>query len=152
MGKVVTFGGVSADGRDWYPSRKEYLFPEKALAKLVRGKLKALLAQKRPDLVAPAAAWKKPWVVHITPWGENVDDTVWRIRGSSLLQLSRQPYAFVFVALVTSSMGFKQAQEVMDQLAEPVGGVTRPYEVVRPDHLIGLIRYARMSGIRFPPG
>ena len=85
-------------------------------------------------------------------WGENVDNTVWRIRGSSFLQLGRQPYAFVFVALVTSSMGFKQAQEVMDQLAEPVGGITRPYEVVRPDHLIGLIRHARMSGIQFPPG
>jgi len=73
---LVTGGGVSADGRDWYPSRKEYLFPEKALAKLVRGKLKALLAQKRPDLVAPAAAWKKPWVVHITPWAKNVDEVL----------------------------------------------------------------------------
>src|SRR5437868_291974 len=68
---LVTGGGVSADGRDWYPARKGYLFPERALAKLVRGKLKALLAQKRPDLIAPAAAWKKPWVVHITPWGED---------------------------------------------------------------------------------
>ena len=46
----------------------------------------------------------------------------------------------------------KQAQEVMDQLGESVGGITRPYEVVRPDHLIGLIRHARMSGIQFPPG
>jgi hypothetical protein len=73
---LVTGGGVSADGRDWYPSGKEYLFPERALAKLVRGKLKALLAQKRPDLVAPAAAWKKRWVVHVTPWGENADDVL----------------------------------------------------------------------------
>jgi len=71
---LVTGGGVSADGRDWYPAaRKGYLFPERALAKLVRGKLKALLAKKRPDLIAPAAVWKKPWIVQITPWGEGAD-------------------------------------------------------------------------------
>ena len=25
---------------------------------------------QRPDLVAPAAAWAKPWVVHINHWGQ----------------------------------------------------------------------------------
>src|SRR5205823_12483345 len=71
---LVTGGGVSADGRDWYPAaRKGYLFPERALAKLVRGKLKVLLAKRRPDLIAPAAVWKKSWVVQITPWGEGAD-------------------------------------------------------------------------------
>ena len=70
---LVTGGGVSGDGRDWYPARKGFLVPHKALAKLVRGKLKALLAKKRPDLIAPAAVWKKPWVVNITPWGEGAD-------------------------------------------------------------------------------
>jgi hypothetical protein len=39
------------------------------LAKLVRGKLKALLGRCRPDLVLPASVWRKPWVVHITSWG-----------------------------------------------------------------------------------
>ena len=68
---LVTGGGVSADGRDWRPARKGFLVPHKALAKLVRGKLRALLAKKRPDLVAPAAAWTKPWVVHIDHWGED---------------------------------------------------------------------------------
>ena len=67
---LVTGGGVSDDGRDWCPARKAFLVPHKALAKRVRGKLKALLAKKRPDLLAPAAAWSKPWVVHITHWGE----------------------------------------------------------------------------------
>jgi hypothetical protein len=43
------------------------------LAKLVRGKLKTMLANKRPDLVAPAAAWAKPWVVHINHWGQGHD-------------------------------------------------------------------------------
>lgn len=66
---LVTGGGVSNQGRDWYPARKDFLVPYGPLAKLVRGKFKALLADSRPDLIAPAAAWTKPWVVHITPWG-----------------------------------------------------------------------------------
>ena len=49
---------------------KLFLVPHTALAKLLRGKLKAMLANKRPDLVAPAAAWAKPWVVHINHWGQ----------------------------------------------------------------------------------
>ena len=38
---LVTGGGVSADGRDWYPARRLFFAPEMALAKLVRGKLRA---------------------------------------------------------------------------------------------------------------
>ncbi|WP_424374693.1 IS91 family transposase [Methylocystis silviterrae] len=66
---LVTGGGVSDDGRCWRPARQAFLVPVKALAKLVRGKLRAALAKKRPDLVLPKAAWSKPWVVHCTPWG-----------------------------------------------------------------------------------
>jgi len=51
--------------------------PHKALAKLVRGKLKAALADKRPDLIAPRAAWTKPWVVHIAHWGEGAEAVLW---------------------------------------------------------------------------
>jgi hypothetical protein len=67
---LVTGGGVSDDGADWRPVRKAFLFPVKALAKLVRGKLRAALQKRRPDLVVPDAAWSKPWVVHCTPWGD----------------------------------------------------------------------------------
>jgi Putative transposase/Transposase zinc-binding domain len=67
---LVTGGGVSADSRSWCPARKGFLFPPKALAKLVRGKLRAMLGRRRPDLVLPQAAWSKPWVVHIMPWAE----------------------------------------------------------------------------------
>ena len=67
---LVTGGGVSDDGRCWRPARQAFLVPVKALAKLVRGKLRAALAKKRPDLVLPKAAWSKPWVVHCTPWGD----------------------------------------------------------------------------------
>ena len=68
--RLVTGGGVSDDGRDWHPARKAFLVPHIALAKLLRGKLKAMLAKRRPDLIAPAAAWAKPWVVHINHWGQ----------------------------------------------------------------------------------
>ncbi len=66
---LVTGGGISDDGRCWRPARRAFLVPVRALAKLVRGKLRAALREKRPDLVPPAAAWTKPWVVHCTPWG-----------------------------------------------------------------------------------
>jgi hypothetical protein len=67
---LVTGGGVSADGAHWRSARHAFLVPVKALAKLVRGKLRAALQKRRPDLVVPDAAWSKPWVVHCTPWGE----------------------------------------------------------------------------------
>ena len=67
---LVTGGGVSDDGADWRPARRAFLVPVKALAKLVRGKLRAGLQKSRPDLVLPDAVWSKPWVVQCTPWGE----------------------------------------------------------------------------------
>ena len=67
---LVTGGGVSDDGLLWHPARNDFLVPAKALAKLVRGKLRAAFAARRPDLVLPEAAWSKPWVVHCTAWGE----------------------------------------------------------------------------------
>jgi hypothetical protein len=66
---MVTGGGVSADRRSWCPTRNGFLVPPKALAKLVRGKLKAMLRQRRPDLVVAPNAWRKPWIIHITAWG-----------------------------------------------------------------------------------
>ena len=70
---LVTGGGVSDDGRDWHPARPDYLFPTKALAELVRGKLKAALAKRRPDLVVPETVWRKPWVAHCAAWGDGAE-------------------------------------------------------------------------------
>src|SRR6202020_1021560 len=58
---LVTGGGVSDDGADWRPARRAFLVPVRALAKLVRGKLRAGLQKSRPDLVLPDAVWSKPW-------------------------------------------------------------------------------------------
>jgi Putative transposase/Transposase zinc-binding domain len=74
---LVTGGGVSDDGNHWHPARNGYLVPIRALANLVRGKLRAALTKRRPDLVLPKAAWSKPWVVDCTAWGEG-DEAVLR--------------------------------------------------------------------------
>jgi len=66
---LVTGGGISDDSRDWRPARPDYLVPTKALAVLVRAKMKAALARCRPDLALPRAAWSKPWVVDCKAWG-----------------------------------------------------------------------------------
>lgn len=68
---LVTGGGASRDGRHWLPARHNFLIPVKALAKLVRGKLRAALQKNRSDLILPATAWSKPWIVHCTAWGDN---------------------------------------------------------------------------------
>jgi hypothetical protein len=74
---LVTGGGVSDDGQHWHAARNGFLVPYVALAKLVRGKLRAALARRRPDLVLPQATWSKRWVVHCTAWGEG-DEAVLR--------------------------------------------------------------------------
>jgi hypothetical protein len=74
---LVTGGGVSDDGQHWHPARNVFLVPFAALAKLVRGKLRAALGKRRPDLVVPDATWSKRWVVHCTAWGEG-DEAVLR--------------------------------------------------------------------------
>jgi Putative transposase len=56
---LVTGGGVSDDGANWSPARQAFLVPVKALAKLVRGKLRAAFQKRRPDLFLPDAAWSK---------------------------------------------------------------------------------------------
>ena len=66
---LVSGGGISEDATTWHPARRKFLVPIKALAKLVRGKFRALLRRKRPDLVIPDAVWRTPWILHVTAWG-----------------------------------------------------------------------------------
>jgi hypothetical protein len=66
---LVSGGGISEDASAWHPARRNFLVPIKALAKLVRGKFRALLKRKCPELVIPDAAWRKPWILHVTAWG-----------------------------------------------------------------------------------
>jgi hypothetical protein len=67
---LVTAGGVTPDGRQWRQARPGFLVPVKALARMVRGKLRDALTKRRPDLVLPPSVWRKPWIAHCTYWGE----------------------------------------------------------------------------------
>jgi Putative transposase len=66
---LASGGGISEDADTWHPARNKFLVPIKALVKLVRGKFRALLQRKCPDLVIPDALWRVPWILHVTAWG-----------------------------------------------------------------------------------
>jgi Putative transposase len=66
---LVSGGGLSEDASTWHPARRKFLVPIKALARLVRGKCRALLRLKCPDLGIPDAVWRTPWILHVTAWG-----------------------------------------------------------------------------------
>jgi hypothetical protein len=50
-----------------------FLISTRPLAVLVRAKMRAVLAKRRPDLVLPKVAWRKPWVIHCTAWGDGAE-------------------------------------------------------------------------------
>jgi hypothetical protein len=66
---LVSGGVISEDATTWHPARRNFLVPIKALAKLVRGKFRAMLRQKCPDLIIPDAVWRRCWILHVTTWG-----------------------------------------------------------------------------------
>src|ERR1700676_4615033 len=66
---LVTGGGISDDASTWHSARRKFLVPIKALAKLVRGKFRAMLRQTSPDLTIPDVVWRKRWILHVTAWG-----------------------------------------------------------------------------------
>jgi hypothetical protein len=66
---LVSGGGISEDATTWHPARRKFLVPIKALAKLIRGKFRALLLRKCPGLVIPNAVWRTRWILHVTAWG-----------------------------------------------------------------------------------
>ena len=50
---LVSGGGISEDARAWLPARRKFLVPIKALAKLVRGKFRAMLRQTARWPISP---------------------------------------------------------------------------------------------------
>jgi hypothetical protein len=66
---LVSGGGISKDASTWHPARRKFLVPIKALARLVRGKFRAMLRRKCPDLVISDTVWRTPWILHVTAWG-----------------------------------------------------------------------------------
>jgi len=61
---LVPAGGLDPDGV-WRPARwANYLFPVKALSKLVRGMFRQALRQAGLERQVPAQVWRQAWVVH----------------------------------------------------------------------------------------
>jgi hypothetical protein len=66
----VPAGGVSADRTAWRPARPSSRVPGPALAKLVRGRGRALVRQERPALLSPEGVWPTGGVVYGHPAGQ----------------------------------------------------------------------------------
>ena len=66
---LVSGGGISDDRTTWHAARRSFLLPVKALARTVRGKVRALWQQRCPDLIVPDGVWRTNWIAHITAWG-----------------------------------------------------------------------------------
>lgn len=67
---LVPAGGLGKDGV-WYPARwSNFLFPVKALSKLVRGKFRQALRKAGLEKEVPPSVWQQGWVVHCKPAGD----------------------------------------------------------------------------------
>ena len=66
---LIPGGGLCRDGRTWRPARRDYLLPEKPLAKIFRAKFRDML--KKADLFeeVESKVWGQKWVVDIIPVG-----------------------------------------------------------------------------------
>jgi hypothetical protein len=120
---LVSGGGISGDGTTWYPARRNFLLPIKALARMVRGKVRALLPRTCPDLAIPGAVWRKSWIAHVTAWGS----------GEQAVLDSLARYVFRIAITNTRIVGLDNA------------GVSIQYR----DRKTGRPRTCRLSGAEF---
>jgi hypothetical protein len=116
---IVTGGGLTADGRQWQPSRPRFLFAVAALSQVFRGKylagLRRLRAQHRLHFVgesaalAQNAAWpaflgqlqQRPWVVYAKPpWGSPEQALKYLSRYTHRVAISNARLVFVGDGLV----------------------------------------------------
>jgi hypothetical protein len=75
---IVPGGGISADGKRWLPAQRDYLMPERAVAKIFRAKFRdalkklALSSAEGTELfeLVPRKVWRRDWVVNIKPVGQ----------------------------------------------------------------------------------
>ncbi len=67
---IVPGGGISDDGKRWLPAQRNYLMPERAVAKILRAKFRDAL-KKHPDVFKQVAqkVWQTDWVVNIKSVG-----------------------------------------------------------------------------------
>ena len=66
---LIPGGGLAEDGQTWLPARKDFLFPVKALSRIIRGKFRDALRQTSLFDLVPESVWQQAWVVHCQPVG-----------------------------------------------------------------------------------
>jgi hypothetical protein len=65
-------GGLSSDGQTWLSSRKNFLFPSKALSPIFRAKFRDALRQTDLFALVPPEVWQQDWVVHCKAVGNGL--------------------------------------------------------------------------------
>ena len=72
---LVPGGGLSPDGRQWFPARNNFLLPIKALGLRCLTLFKNRLQKEHPDLFAlvPPKVWKRHWNVDSRPAGSGLN-------------------------------------------------------------------------------
>lgn len=66
---LIPGGGLSPDGQTWLPARRNYLLPEKPLARIFRAKFRDLLKKAGLFEQTPPQIWRQHWVVDIIAVG-----------------------------------------------------------------------------------
>lgn len=66
---LVPGGGVGNDRRSWFPARKNFFLPVKALSKLFRAAFQRALRKTTLYTQIPPKVWQREWVVHCKPVG-----------------------------------------------------------------------------------
>lgn len=70
---IVPAGRLSADRSCWLPSRKNFLFPVRALSTVYRALFQERMGREGfLDRIDPAV-WRTPWVVHCQPAGDGAN-------------------------------------------------------------------------------
>ena len=64
---LVPGGALAPDGATWRPARGHFLVPVRALSVGFRARFLARLKRDCPEVIVPAAVWRKPWVVYCKP-------------------------------------------------------------------------------------
>jgi hypothetical protein len=72
---LITGGGISPDGENWEPARREYLVPVAVLSKKISAKFRDAVREQKPELFAdiPAGVWRREWVSFIKHYGHGND-------------------------------------------------------------------------------
>ena len=69
---LIPGGGSATDGQTWLPARNNFLFPVKALSRIVRAKFRDALRQTPLLDLVPVSVWRQAWVVHCQPVGSGL--------------------------------------------------------------------------------